>query len=146
MKTLTPSLAVSNMRESIRFYQDALGFRSAYTLPGPDGELVHASIKHGDVELMMGPAGFSGEPITGDVGKGVAFYLTVGEDDDIDALFQHAQRAGARVLQEPHDEFWGARLWSVADPDGYELVVAKHVRDVSEEEMAQLMKDWVPTR
>jgi uncharacterized glyoxalase superfamily protein PhnB len=144
MNSLTPSLVVASMRESIRFYEDALGFKATYTMPGPDGELVHASIKNGDVELMLGPAGFSGAPITGDVGKGVSLYLGVGADDDIDALFERAKKAGARVLQEPHDEFWGDRIWSVADPDGYELVVAKHVRDVSEEDMAQAVQNWVP--
>ena len=144
MKSLTPSLVVANMRQSIQFYQDALGFEAIYTMPGPDGELVHASIRNGSVELMMGPAGFAGEPITGEVGKGVSLYLGVGENDDVDALFERAKRAGARVLQEPHDEFWGDRIWAIADPDGYELVIAKHTRDVSEEEMAQSMKDWVP--
>jgi uncharacterized glyoxalase superfamily protein PhnB len=144
MKSVMPSLVVADMRDSIRFYEDALGFKATDTMPGPDGELIHASIRNGDVELMMGPAGFAGEPITGDVGKGVALYLAVGDGEDIDALFERAKRAGARVLQEPHDEFWGDRIWSVADPDGYELVVAKHVRDVSDEEMTQLMQNWVP--
>jgi uncharacterized glyoxalase superfamily protein PhnB len=144
LKTLTPSLVVSNMRKSIRFYQDALGFEETYSMPGPDGELVHASIKNGSVELMLGPAGFSGEPFTGEVGKGVSLYLGVAETDDIDLLFERAKRAGARVIQEPHDEFWGDRIWSVADPDGYELVIARHVRDVTDEEMAQLMQTSVP--
>lgn len=144
MKALTPSLVVSNMRESIRFYEEALRFECTYSMAGPDGELVHASVKNGNVELMMGPAGFQGEIIGGDVGKGVALYLTVGDGDDVDALFERAKGAGARVLQEPHDEFWGDRIWSVADPDGYELVVAKHVRDVSEEEMAEAMKAPAP--
>lgn len=144
MKTLAPSLTVANMKESIRFYQEALGFEMSYALPGPNGELVHASIKNGKVELMLGPVGFSGEPITGDVGKGMSLYLSVGDDDDIDALFDRAKKNGARVLHGPRDEFWGDRLWSVADPDGYELVVAKHTRDVSEQEMAEAMKEWAP--
>lgn len=144
MKSLTPSLAVSDMRNSIRFYTEVLGFTLEYSLPGPDGDLVHASISNGEVRLMIGPATFSGEPVTGDVGKGMALYLIVRDDEDIDALCDHAKLNGAQVLQEPRDEFWGDRIWSVADPDGYELVIAKHTRDVSEQEMAQTMKDLAP--
>lgn len=38
---------------------------------------------------------------------------------DVDALTTRARDAGAEVLAEPADMFWGDRMVSLRDPDGY---------------------------
>ncbi len=144
MKQVVPSLAVADMNESLRFYKEALGFEVTFSMPGPDGKLAHANLKNGDVELMMGPVESAYNVSPGPVGQGVTIYIYVNDDDDIDALFDRAKNAGAKVLVEPRDEFWGDRLWSVSDLDGYQLMVAKHSREVSEEEMTEAIREMAP--
>ena len=37
----------------------------------------------------------------------------------VDALTERAEAAGARVLQAPHEVFWGGYIAYVADPEGH---------------------------
>lgn len=137
MKSIIPAFAVADIAASLRFYTDVLGFETGFTMPDEDGTLVHASVKRGDVEIMFGKLNAVDPHDRGPLGQGVCLYTTVGEDEDIDALFAHARRAGARIVQEPVDQFWGHRDWTVADPDGYLTVVSKVIRAVSENEMRE---------
>jgi PhnB protein len=133
MKSVIPILAVRSIESSLPFYNDVLGFATAFTLPGEDGKLIHASVRRGSSELMLGRlADADGERL----GTGVILYMMVDEDEDIDAFFERARAAGAKVVQEPTDQFWGHRDWGIADPDGYQLFVSKETRQVSMEELA----------
>jgi uncharacterized glyoxalase superfamily protein PhnB len=55
--------------------------------------------------------------------------------DDVDAHYARAKRAGATILEEPTDQFYGDRRYRAADPEGHHWCFATHVRDVSAEEM-----------
>jgi uncharacterized glyoxalase superfamily protein PhnB len=80
----------------------------------------------------------------GNLGAGVALYMTVADTEDIDAYFQRVKEAGATVVQEPTDQFWGNRDWIIADPDGYLLWIGKVMRAVSAEEMQEAMLAGAP--
>ena len=112
---------------------------SASTEPivGTDGSLPAAIVKRGDVAIMFGRLNPNEEHDRGPLGRGVALYTTVADEEDIDALFAHARASGAQVVQEPMDQFWGHRDWTVADPDGYRIIVSKVIRAVSAEEMQE---------
>ncbi|MEN3312565.1 MAG: hypothetical protein V7645_1894, partial [Actinomycetota bacterium] len=43
--------------------------------------------------------------------------------------------AGAKIVREPEDQFYGDRNYAVEDPEGHEWYFGTHVRDVSPEEM-----------
>jgi uncharacterized glyoxalase superfamily protein PhnB len=60
--------------------------------------------------------------------------LRIELDGDIEAHFQRAKAAGARVLMEPKDQFYGARTYSVLDLEGHPWAFSKTVRYVSREE------------
>jgi PhnB protein len=46
---------------------------------------------------------------------------------DVDALAARAERAGAKVLQRPADQFWGRPDRGLKDPDGYHWTFATNV-------------------
>jgi PhnB protein len=100
---------------------------------------MHGSVKRGDVSLMFGLIDPNNPHDQAPLGRGFALYTTVADDEDIDALFQHASAAGATVVQEPMDQFWGHRDWTVADPDGYRIVVSKVIAQVSEQDIRDAM-------
>ncbi|MBA2598919.1 MAG: hypothetical protein H0V00_20040 [Chloroflexia bacterium] len=52
--------------------------------------------------------------------------------------------AGATIIQEPTDQFWGNRDWIIADPDGYMLWIGKEMRPVSAEEMQEAAMAGAP--
>ena len=127
MKSVIPTLAVADMQKTLRFYNDVLGFETAFTMPDENGELVHASVKRGDVSIMFSP---QGQPGLTHAGEGLVLYFTIGDDDDVDAEFAHARANGVTVMQEPTDQFWGHRDWAIKDPDGYYLTISKEIRQV----------------
>jgi catechol 2,3-dioxygenase-like lactoylglutathione lyase family enzyme len=38
--------------------------------------------------------------------------------DDLDATFERVRNAGAEIVQEPTEQFWGTRDFAVRDPSG----------------------------
>jgi uncharacterized glyoxalase superfamily protein PhnB len=50
--------------------------------------------------------------------------------DDVDAHFARAKAAGASILEEPTDQFYGDRRYIARDLEGHEWTFATHVRDV----------------
>jgi MerR family transcriptional regulator, thiopeptide resistance regulator len=144
MQSIIPTLAVSDIAASIRFYTDVLGFEPGMTLSGGDGVLIHGSVSRGDTYLMFSRLNASDPHDMGQLGQGVVLYGTVADDEDIDAYFERAKSAGATVVQEPTDQFWGHRDWGVKDPDGYLLFISKVTREVSPEEMREGMMAGSP--
>jgi uncharacterized glyoxalase superfamily protein PhnB len=55
--------------------------------------------------------------------------------DDVDAHCARAREAGARLLSEPTDQFYGDRTYGVEDLAGHQWNFAQHVRDVAPEDM-----------
>ncbi len=126
MPWLTPYLVVKNAEAALDFYQRAFGFEKKFAMPGPDGRIRHAEVKHEEAVIMFGPENNTGAcdaqaPATTGISPPVGLYLYC---SDVDALFASATAAGARATQPPHDEFWGDRICQVYDPDGHQWTFA----------------------
>jgi uncharacterized glyoxalase superfamily protein PhnB len=139
MHSVTPHLVCAGAAQAIEFYKQAFGAEEGARLPGPDGRLMHASVKIGDSQVMLvdempewgalGPKSLKGTPVT------IHLYV-----EDVDALVARAVKAGAKVTMPVADQFWGDRYGKLEDPFGHHWSVATHVRDVSMEEMQDAMR------
>jgi len=113
-----PMLRVSELAASGRWYQDALGFRHIFTMPGADGgpDLIHLRwAKYADLLLVP-------ECEVPDTPRGVGVVLNFPlREGVVDDLVERARVAGATILQEPIDRPWNIREATIADPDGYQL-------------------------
>ena len=132
-------LAVEDAAKAIDFYKEAFGAEETIRMPGPDGKVAHAELQIGDSKLMLSDP-FPQSNVRPPAERGgstasVFMYL-----DDVDATFEQAQRAGATVVSELEDMFWGDRFGTVADPFGHVWAMATHKEDLSEEEMAERSK------
>lgn len=139
MSTITPHLHFSgDCADAIDFYREALGATLlGDAVPSPDGRSVwHAMMQIGDSKVMMADAA----PGLRERGPGdhttVGLFLYV---EDCDAWFESAVAAGAQVIDEPADMFWGDRMSKVLDPFGHIWSFATHKLVFGEEEMARLM-------
>jgi len=54
--------------------------------------------------------------------------------DDVDAHCERARAAGARIIGEPSDQFYGDRVYQALDLEGHRWSFAQTVREVSLEE------------
>lgn len=133
MQSISPVLTVRNVDASIAFYREVLGFPEADVFRTPDGKPMHGMASRGPVMVQFSPEGVA-DAAARARGDGVVLYVQIG-DEDIDAYWDKVVRAGATVIEPIATQFWGDRTFSVADPDGYHLMFAKQVREVSTEEM-----------
>jgi len=132
-------LAVEDAAKAIDFYKEAFGAEETIRMPGPDGKVAHAELQIGDSKLMLSdPFPHSDvRPPSERGGPTASIFMYV---DDVDATFEQAQRAGATVVSELEDMFWGDRFGTVADPFGHVWAMATHKEDLSEEEIAERSK------
>lgn len=137
--SLTPYLAVEDAARAIDFYREAFGAQELLRMPGPDGKIAHAELQLGDSKLMLSDPFEQSQvqPPSARGGPTASVFMYV---EDVDATFEQAQRAGATVVSELEDMFWGDRFGTVADPFGHIWSLATHKEDLSEEEMAERSK------
>ena len=107
--SITAALCVKNCASAIEFYQRAFGAQEVTRMTAPDGKIAHAELKIGDGRLFVSdefdiPGGARSPQTRG--GSTGALYLYV---PDVDAVFQQAVKAGARVNMPVGDMFWGDR-------------------------------------
>ena len=137
--TVTPHLTMKNAGEAIEFYRKAFGAEEIARMPGPGGSVMHAEIRIGDSPIMLndefpehgarGPKTIGGTP--------VSIHLYV---NDVDALFDRAVKAGAKVTMPIADMFWGDRFGKLEDPFGHQWSIATHKEDVTPEECKERAK------
>ena len=138
MHTVTPHLICAGASDAIEFYKKAFNATETSRLPGPDGRLMHASIRIGDSAVMLtdempehgalGPKSLNGSSVT------IHLYV-----DDADAFAAQAIQAGAKSTMQVREMFWGDRYGQIEDPFGHRWSIGTHVRDVTPAEMQQAM-------
>ena len=140
--TVTPALTVKHGAEAIEFYKRAFGAQEVMRMNNPDGKIMHAEIKVGDSRIMLNDempdmGCLSPASVGGPTGS---LYLYV---PDVDAAFQRAVTAGAKVLMPVTDMFWGDRFGQVEDSSGHRWSLATHVEDLAPEEIAQRHREFL---
>lgn len=131
---ISPYLVVDDAEAAISFYREVLGAHERLRIPMPDGRLGHAELQIGSGLIMIadeypemgiqGPKALGGSAVT------ISVYV-----DDVDATFAAAVAAGATVVEEVSDRFYGDRAGQFIDPFGHRWSVATHVEDVAHDEM-----------
>jgi uncharacterized glyoxalase superfamily protein PhnB len=137
---LTPFMAVRNVSESIAFYERAFGFKICGEPLEHDGRVMHAELALGEAKIMLGweggDCGFKTQsPRTSGAVVGMLSYVYV---PNVDSFFKHAQTNGAEVMQEPKDQFWGDRVCTLRDQDGYVWNFATNVADFDPTKMPKM--------
>jgi len=121
-------LSYENCVAALDLLTRAFGFRERARLPQPDGSIGHAEMEtdQGVIMLASGPAGYESPAtrskryertreclMTPWVVDGVLVYV-----DKVEAHYERAQRAGARILSPPEDAPYG-RLYRAEDLEGH---------------------------
>ena len=127
------TLGVTDLNRSLKFYRDGLGFPTHdynedagivfFKLEGtwlalyPKDELVK------DLGEDAEKAGLKFDQEKSSFG-GVTLAHNVKTKEEVDAVVQQAVDAGATLVKQPQDEFWGGYSGYFADPDGHLWEVA----------------------
>jgi len=127
-------LCVRDTAAAIDFYARAFGATERYRLSEPSGRIGHAELQFGPAVLMLADefpeCGFTA-PLPEGL-PGVVIHLHV---DNADAMARAAVAAGATLLSEPSDEFYGERSCKLRDPFGHTWMLGHSIEAVSPQEM-----------
>jgi uncharacterized glyoxalase superfamily protein PhnB len=119
--TLTASLTVKDLRASVAWYRDVMGFTIAQEHER-DGKLRAVSLVAGAVRILLnqddGARGW-------DRVKGAGFSLQFITSQSADDVANRIKAAGGSLESEPADMPWGVRMFRVRDPDGFRFAVSQ---------------------
>jgi uncharacterized protein len=120
-------LGVRSMERAIKFYRDGLGFKTDekednpkvvfFDTAGTKFELYPLDLLAEDINEENPPKinrGFSG----------ITLAYNVEFKEDVDKVIELARSAGATIVKEPQDVFWGGYHAYFSDLDGYYWEVA----------------------
>lgn len=129
-------IAYQNLPAAIAWLTEAFGFRERYRYGHP---VAGAQMTIGQACIMVRQA----EPdqkSPAQLGYGTQSLSIFVED--VDALFEKAMAAGAKVREAPHETAYGEYQCAFEDLDGHHWLFSRHARDVSPEEWgATVAKD-----
>ncbi|MGH9352605.1 MAG: VOC family protein [Terriglobia bacterium] len=132
--TATPYLIVKGAAGALEFYKKAFGAKELVRLAHPDGRIGHAEMKIGDSIIMLADegteSGYRSPQSLGGSAVGLMLYV-----EDVDAVFNQAIGAGAKVNRPVQDQFYGDRIGGLTDPFGHVWWIATHKEDVTPEEL-----------
>lgn len=114
-----PCLAYRDPAAAIAFLQRAFGFSPLLTMPGEDGVIMHAELSLGDEVIMLGAAKPDlcwVSPLDLPALNATVYFFV----DEVDAHYERAVAAGAKVVRAVRDTNYGSREYSVKDPEGHE--------------------------
>jgi catechol 2,3-dioxygenase-like lactoylglutathione lyase family enzyme len=114
-----PQLYVRDIATSVAWYAGTLGFTLAFTWGDPP---FYAQVFRDDARLNLRQVD---EPVVDPVRRDdeqlLSATITI---EDAEPLFLECQNAGATFVQPLRTEVWGARTFTVRDPDGNLLLIA----------------------
>ena len=135
--TFVPALAYRDPKAALDWLAEAFGFEVTMAIEGPDGDPMQSHYEmgyEGRGRIMIGGEWNEQMRSPASTGGVNTANTHVEVTRDIDAHCERARAAGAKILVEPADEFYGDRIYRCVDLEGHHWTFAMHVRDVSRSE------------
>jgi uncharacterized glyoxalase superfamily protein PhnB len=121
---------------ALKWLEQAFGFETTMVVENPDGTLGHSEMTFGEGLIMVGrewdarhrsPASMDGVNT-----QSIHVHLP----GDLDAHCARARAAGAVIVREPADQFYGDRTYMAIDPEGHVWSFSQTLTVMSHEEMS----------
>ncbi|TMQ60055.1 MAG: VOC family protein [Candidatus Eisenbacteria bacterium] len=120
IRSLMPTLTVNDLKRSLQFYRDGLGFAVGEEMK-EGGELTGVLLEAGGAGLGLSQDDFAKGR---DRVKGVGMRLYLETDQDVGVLARQAKAAGITLNDGPGPLPWGPMGFTVTDPDGFKLTIS----------------------
>lgn len=129
--TVLPHVAYPDVAEAIGWLTGTFGFTEHYRYGAPGGPVSGAQMQAGNAWIMIEKTR-PGRGAPAQLGYGTQS-LTVFVED-VDAHFQRAKSAGARIVEDLHETEYGERQYGVVDLAGHHWLFSRHARDLRPEQ------------
>ena len=135
MKKLSPNLMVKNVKKTVEFYKNILGFELVMAVPEAqdgilteileDKKIVYALVKNGNVELMVQDEKNLKKDLTvfanSKIGASVSFYIEI---ENLDKFYNDIKEK-VEVVKEVSITWYGMKEFYIRDNNGYILGFAE---------------------
>ncbi|RYF91040.1 MAG: VOC family protein [Caulobacteraceae bacterium] len=127
---LISALCYRDPRAALKFLEDAFGFEIILLIEDEQGNVGHSEMRFGTGAVMVGSEWTEEHKSPASIGglmtQTVHIQLEPG-DGTVDAHCERARKAGAVVIQEPVDQFYGDRTYRCKDPEGHIWTIGQTV-------------------
>jgi uncharacterized glyoxalase superfamily protein PhnB len=144
ISSLAPVSSAVCYRDPKRMYrwlEDAYGLEPLMVILDGEGNLAHSEMVFGGCRIMVGNEWSADHASPASIGGKNTQTVHIQLTDDIDAHCERARRAGAEIMQEPEEQFYGDRTYRARDPEGHIWTFAQTVKVMSPDEWDVKM-DW----
>jgi len=126
--TVLPHIVYNDVVGAIAWLTRAFGFIEHYRYGDP---ISGAQMFVGDVHIMLSRArsGWASPAQIGHQTQSLTVFV-----EDVEAHFQKAKSAGAKIVEDLHETCYGELQYGVEDIEGHHWLFSKHARDVSPDE------------
>jgi uncharacterized glyoxalase superfamily protein PhnB len=131
---LVSALYYKNPLAALDWLEKAFGFERVMVITDKDGNLAHSEMKFGDSQLMVGTEWTDYVASPASTGGRNTQTIHVHLADGIDAHCQRAKTAGAVIVRELENQFYGDRTYSARDPEGHVWSFGQTLQRVTRED------------
>ena len=121
-----PHLPVKNLRETLSYYRDVLGFYDEWTWIDKNGQETDGGIRRDDMRLLFGEAPDLVNTINSGPQNRLALMWFI---DNIDQVFQEFQDKGIEFADILRTHPYGLREFVFIDINGYYIRVAERAEE-----------------
>ncbi|EJL37582.1 hypothetical protein PMI01_00572 [Caulobacter sp. AP07] len=132
--SLTSALCYRDPKAALKWLEAAFDFELVMLIEDADGNLAHSEMKFGDSLVMIGNEWTAQHKSPASIDGFNTQSVHIKVEGDVDAHCQRARAAGAEILMEPADQFYGDRTYRCRDLEGHFWTVGAAVKAVSREE------------
>ena len=112
-QNIFPTFRYRDAKAAIGWLRDTIGFEELSVMEGEDGTIEHAELVIADNVIMLGSSRSQTEDRF-ETSRCVTYIVI----EEVDAHYEHARSAGAKVEMEPTDQPYGSRDYAVSDLEG----------------------------
>ena len=113
-----------------RWLEKAFGFEPYMLIVDEAGNLVHSEMTFGNGLIMVGSEWDADHKSPRSVGGVNTQSVHVDLSEDIDAHCERARAAGAEIIAEPSDQFYGDRTYRARDLEGHIWTFGQTVKEM----------------
>jgi uncharacterized glyoxalase superfamily protein PhnB len=132
--TFVPALSYRDPKAALAWLEHAFGFETTMAIEGADGDVTTSHYEMalaGQGRIMVGAewAEWTKSPLSAGGVNTQSLHVEV--PGDLDEHCERARAAGAVIVREPEDQFYGDRVYQALDLEQHNWSFSVHVRDVA---------------
>lgn len=132
--TLVPAIYYKNPMAALDWLEKAFGFERTMVITDTGGKLAHSEMKCGGGQIMVGSEWTDYVASPASTGGRNTRSIHIDLADGIEAHCMRAKAAGAVVVRELEDQFYGDRTYSARDLEGHVWSFGQTTQTVSRED------------